>query len=145
MPSRHLSIRIDPASLERLDRESRRMRMSRSEAARTLLEEGLRMEEHPGIVFRAGPAGRRAGIVGGPDVWEIARVYRDVDGPNRLTRTVELTGFLEHQIRVAGSYYAEFQDEIDDWIAMVDEEAERAEAAWLAVGSGSSLGEISPR
>lgn len=27
------------------------------------------MDEHPGIVFRSGPAGRRAGLAGGPDIW----------------------------------------------------------------------------
>jgi hypothetical protein len=32
--------------------------------ARTLIDEGLRRERHPGIVFREGPAGRRAAIEG---------------------------------------------------------------------------------
>ena len=132
MPSRHLSIRIDPESFERLERESRRMRLSRSELARTLLEEGLRMEAHPGIVFRDGPTGRRPGLAGGPDIWEVARVYREVEGPDRIRETADLTGLLHQQIRAAASYYSEFQDEIDDWIAMVDEVAERAEAVWLA-------------
>ena len=35
------------------------------------MDEALRTEEHPGITFRAGPTGRRAGLVGGPDVWEV--------------------------------------------------------------------------
>ncbi len=29
------------------------------------------MDEHPGIVFRDGPTGRRAALAGGPDVWEV--------------------------------------------------------------------------
>lgn len=29
------------------------------------------MEEFCGIVFRGGPAGRRAVLAGGPDVWEL--------------------------------------------------------------------------
>jgi hypothetical protein len=29
------------------------------------------MNAHPGIVCRDGPAGRRPGVVGGPDVWEV--------------------------------------------------------------------------
>ena len=33
------------------------------------IDEGLRMEAHPGIVFRNGPSGRRAGLAAGPDVW----------------------------------------------------------------------------
>lgn len=35
------------------------------------------MDEHPRIVFRDGPAGRRAGLVGGPDVWEVIDVIRE--------------------------------------------------------------------
>lgn len=32
--------------------------------------------EHPGIVFRPGPMGRRAGLIGGPDVWEAVRAVK---------------------------------------------------------------------
>src|SRR6266487_5136826 len=35
---------------------------SMSSAANRLVDEGLRMSEHPGIVFRDGPTGRRAGL-----------------------------------------------------------------------------------
>src|SRR5439155_27293876 len=42
-----------------------------------LVDEGMRMEDHPGIVFRDGPGGRRAGLASGPDVWEIIAVLRD--------------------------------------------------------------------
>ena len=48
MTSRHLTICIDSESCERLERESQEQRVSRSELARTLLEEGLRMVAHPG-------------------------------------------------------------------------------------------------
>jgi hypothetical protein len=33
---------------------------SLSSAANRLVDEGLRMNEHPGVVFREGPTGRRA-------------------------------------------------------------------------------------
>lgn len=39
--------------------------------ANVFVDEALRSEEHPGIIFRAGPTGRRAGLAGGPDVWEV--------------------------------------------------------------------------
>jgi hypothetical protein len=89
------------------------------------------MQLHPGIVFRAGPGGRRAGLAGGPDVWEVVRVFRglapDEDG---VRRTGELMSLLAQQVEVAIRYYAEFQDEIDSWIRELDQEAERAEAVW---------------
>src|SRR6185437_9845048 len=31
-----------------------------------LVDEGIRMAEHPGVVFRDGPTGRRAGLAAGP-------------------------------------------------------------------------------
>src|SRR5499427_998782 len=50
--------------------------MSLSSAANRLVDEALRTSEHPGIVFRPGPTGRRAGLAGGPDVWEIIRAIK---------------------------------------------------------------------
>lgn len=37
------------------------------------------MEDHPGIHFRSGPAGRRPALVDGPDVWEVVRVLHNVE------------------------------------------------------------------
>jgi hypothetical protein len=67
------SARLDIAVVERLRERSRRSGQSGARLAERLIDEGLRMEEFPGIVFRSGPAGRRAGLVDGPDVWEIVR------------------------------------------------------------------------
>ncbi len=91
------------------------------------------MEAHPGIVFRDGPVGRRPAVMGGPDVWEVARVIRDVAerGEPLIDTVVELTGLMPHQVQAALGYYAEHREEIDEWIQRVDDEAERAEAAWL--------------
>lgn len=90
------------------------------------------MERHPGIVFRDGPAGRRPGLAAGPDVWEVARLLQDsqLDGDELVAwvaKSIDLTG---GQVRAVISYYAEYQDEIDAWIARNDEEAELAERAW---------------
>ena len=86
------------------------------------------MERHPGIVFRSGPAGRRAGLMSGPDVWEVVRVA--VGDENTRQDIAERTGLTPEQVGVALRYYAEYRDEIGDWIGRLDEEAERAEAAW---------------
>lgn len=132
MSSRHLSLRLESGTYDRLEVESQRTGQSRSQLAKTLLEEGLRMEAHPGIVFRSGPAGRRPGIAGGPDIWEVVRVFEGVDaqGEELLRRTAESTGLTPEQVRIALRYYADYRDEIDDWIRRVDEESARSEAAW---------------
>ncbi|MBI2940105.1 MAG: ribbon-helix-helix protein, CopG family [Chloroflexi bacterium] len=132
MPTRHLSLRLAADTLERLEARSRQLGQSRSHLARVLLEEGLRMAAHPGIVFRSGPAGRRPSLAGGPDVWEVVRVFTGVDeqGEGALRRAAELTGLTLEQVRIALCYYADFRDELDDWIRRVDDEAARAESAW---------------
>ncbi len=86
------------------------------------------MERHPGIVFRSGPTGRRAGLMSGPDVWEVVRAV--VGDENTREHIAEQTGLTPEQVGVARRYYAEYSDEIGAWIRMVDEEAERAESDW---------------
>jgi hypothetical protein len=131
MATGHLSIRLDLGTIERLDAESKRSGRTRSELARTLIEEGLRMERHPGIVFRSGPSGRRPGLAGGPDVWEVIRVFREVSsGEQRVEDTASLTGLSPSQVMAAARYYAEFADEINAWISRIDEEAASAESLW---------------
>lgn len=130
--SRHVTLRMEMDSFDRLDQQSRRTGQTRSQLAKTLLDEGLRMEAHPGIMFRSGPAGRRAGLAAGPDVWEIARVLRELRGePDDVVKeTARLMGLHADQVWRALHYYAEFRDEIDAWIQANEDEAERAEAAW---------------
>lgn len=86
------------------------------------------MERHPGIVFRSGPAGRRAGLMRGPDVWEVVRAA--VGDEKTREDVAEQTALTPEQVAVALRYHAEYRDEIDAWIRMVDEEAERAELEW---------------
>jgi Ribbon-helix-helix protein, copG family len=139
MASKHLTIRIDPDVFERLDRESRRQRVSRSELARTLLEEGLRMEAHPGIIFRDGPTGRRAGLKNGPDVWEVIGGFpRGKVSEAGIPHAAKTMALGEWQVGDAIRYYFEFSHEIDAWIRMVDEEAERAQAAWRKEQQGTT-------
>jgi hypothetical protein len=134
MTTRHLTMRVDVDTYDRLEAESKRQLRSVSAVAKTLLEEGLRMQEHPGIVFRPGPAGRRPALADGPDVWEVARVFQgNIHYSDKAVRRFcRLTGLDPHRIRTAMRYYTAYREEIDDWIREVDEEAHQAYAAWLA-------------
>ena len=124
--SRHLSVRMGERVFEQLEAQSRRSGQSRSAVAKQLLEEGLRMEQHPGIVFRSGPGGRRAGLIGGPDVWEV--VCALAEDERGLEGIGEWTGLTADHVGAALRYYAEYADEVDDWIQRIEEEAERADA-----------------
>ena len=86
------------------------------------------MDEHPGVIFRPGPAGRRPGLVGGPDIWEVARVLRgsSLRGEDLVRKVADLTGLAAHEVRAAQRYYDAYRDEIDAWIDAVDEEADTA-------------------
>jgi hypothetical protein len=132
VPDRQLSVRLSAETFERLETQSRRVGQSRAHLVKTLLEEGLRMQAHPGIVFRDGPAGRRPGLAGGPDVWEVARVWQGLDlrGEEGLAELAKLTGLPVEQAGLVVRYYDEYADEIDAWIRRLDEEAAQAETTW---------------
>lgn len=133
MESKHLSLRLDETLVQRLDQWSQKTGQTRSELARTLIDEGLRMASHPGIVFRPGPTGRRAALGDGPDVWEIISPLRDMDPDEGdvVEQTAEVMGLSTTQVGTAFRYYVDFRDEIDAWIQRVRDEAVAAEQAWL--------------
>ena len=133
MASRHLTLRVGEDLLGKLEAESRRSGRSRSEVAKSLLEEGIRMERHPGIFFRSGPTGRRPVLAAGPDVWEVARLFqgKERSGEEAVQFAVESMDLTARDVRTALGYYLEYKDEIDEWIRRNDEEADRAKAAWL--------------
>src|SRR5450631_3252957 len=74
----NVSVRLDDALAESLRLRARAAGETLSDRLRRYAEEGTRREEHPLITFREGPTGRRAGLLGGPDVWEIAMWVEDL-------------------------------------------------------------------
>ncbi|MBI4259167.1 MAG: CopG family transcriptional regulator [Actinobacteria bacterium] len=74
----NVSVRLDEGLAERLRLRARAAGESLSDRLRRYAEEGARRDEHPLITFRDGPTGRRAGLVGGPDVWEVAMWLEDL-------------------------------------------------------------------
>jgi hypothetical protein len=111
--------------------------MSLSSAANRLVDEALRTGEHPGIVFRPGPTGRRAALAGGPDVWEVVRAVRSarsaepkLDPADLIGLVHENTGIPVRMIGAAVRYWASYPVEIDAEIAAADAAEEAAERAW---------------
>jgi hypothetical protein len=82
------------------------------------------MDEYPGIVFRSGPAGRRAGLVNGADIWEVVDVHRSF---GEVQRTADWLDQPASAIETALRYYEAHRVEIDDWIRRNEEAAEAAE------------------
>ncbi|HTR73435.1 MAG TPA: hypothetical protein VMG80_07545 [Solirubrobacteraceae bacterium] len=127
------SIRMSQRTLTRLDLGARRRGEPKARVAERLIDEGLRLEDHPGIVFRDGPAGRRAALAGGPDVWEVIGTLQDSDlaGEQAIAAAAEWGNLSQAQVRIAVRYYADFREEIDARIAHNSQEAERQNAAWV--------------
>lgn len=58
------------------------------------------MGEYPGIVFRSDPAGRRPGLVGGADVWEVVSIHCSFDDVERTAEWLDQpAGVIETALR----------------------------------------------
>lgn len=122
------SIRFDEDVERRLASfVARRPGLSRSAVAARLVDEGLRMAEHPGIVFRDGPAGRRASLIAGPDVWEVVRAVRGtrtneprLDEAGVLALVTEVSGLDPATVRTAVDYWAVYPGEVEALIVHAD-------------------------
>ena len=79
------------------------------------MREGLDCAAHPGIVFKPGPAGRRAALAGGPDVWEIVAALGHTTGSEseRVAAIAEQFGMHERQVVIALNYAAAHREEIE--------------------------------
>jgi hypothetical protein len=132
--SRPLSIRFDQALLERLRRRAAAQDTTPSGLAQRLVDEGLRAQEHPGVVFRDGPSGRRAALVTGPDVWEVVAALRrsTARGEAAVTATAGEMSLSIAQVKTALDYYGSHPEEIDEQIAENERAADEAHAAWQA-------------
>lgn len=125
------AIRIESETLNALRERSAQSGEPIVRLARRYIDEGMRLDRHPGIVFRDGPAGRRAVVIGGPDVWEVIAAARSASqhGEGLVRALAERTGVPVERIRIAVSYYGEYPDEVDQFIAANEREAQQLERA----------------
>ena len=125
-----ISIRLPEQTVDRLADRADRSHMPSRTLAQRYVEEGLRMDEHPLVRFADGPSGRRARLVGGPDVWEVIAVARDNGGD-----LAETAAYLELSLglaQAAASYYAAYPQEVDERIERNRREAHDAHRAFLS-------------
>ncbi len=133
MATNRLSLKMQASTLEQLETRSREQGEPVARLAERYIEEGLRLETHPGIVFRDGPTGRRAAIAHGPDVWEAIPVIKNVEAEDEqaLEQAARRLGLTTAQVYAAVRYYAKYRDEIDARARDNEELAARLEAEWL--------------
>jgi hypothetical protein len=132
------SVRFEPRVFARLSAFVAAHRdLTLSSATSRLVDEALRIREHPLITFKDGPAGRRARLVGGPDVWEIIGAIRSVReaepalaGDEVLEVAAETSGTPVPFIRAALAYWSDYPEEVDDFLDRARAGAAQAQAAW---------------
>ena len=93
------------------------------------VREGLAIDEHPGVVFKPGPSGRRAALAGGPDVWEIASALRRTAGTEseRIAAIAHEFGLHERQVTLALGYAAANREEIEARVVANDRALDESE------------------
>jgi hypothetical protein len=130
--NKSFSARFSAEVVDKLEAHSSRIGESKARVAERLIDEGLQAEEFPGIIFRSGPAGRRAGVAGGPDVWEIVRDLKGAAAEgvqDPLDAVARATGLDRSKVDLAASYYAAYRDDVDERIRLEEEAAERLRRA----------------
>ena len=128
-----VSIRFSDDPLhKRLKASAEKRQVAISTLAERLIDEGLRMEAHPAVMFRNGPIGRRAVLVGGPEVADVisSMISGDVPANDRRGRTADLMRLSVAMVDAALAYYADYTEEIDSEIEARERQAFEAEAAW---------------
>lgn len=123
------SIRLDDDLRRQLGAQAAAEGTTVTELIERFVREGLASAAHPGIVFKPGPAGRRAALAGGPDVWEIVAALRDTSGPEskRVRAIAEQLGLHERQVLIALEYAAAHRAEVEERVSANDAALAQAE------------------
>ncbi|TVL99296.1 MAG: hypothetical protein CV087_18575 [Candidatus Brocadia sp. WS118] len=113
MPTVQKSIRIQERTLKEIEQIARDAGKEFSVVANELLDEAVRMQRCPGIVFTEGTTGRRARIAGtGIEVWEVIATYKGVEEDlNRLQKAYHW--LTEQQLRSAIGYYNTYPEDVE--------------------------------
>lgn len=125
----HRSFRLDRSLLEDLQLQARESGESLTALVERYLVEGLRREQHPLIMFRSGAMGRRAALAGTRlDVAHVIETVKASD--NSIDEAADYFAIPGPWVRACVRYYADFPEEIDEWIERLRAVAEREEDAW---------------
>lgn|SRR3972149_5284391 len=115
------TIRIQERTVKEIEQIAKESGKEFSSIANELLDEAVRVQRCPGIIFTEGTAGRRARIGGtGIEVWEVIATFKSVgEDFKRLHRTYHW--LTEHQLRSAIGYYRAYPEDIDRLIKQNEE------------------------
>lgn len=126
--SRATSYRLDPTIKSRLESRARAEGISERALLERLVAEGLDTLNHPGIVYRDGPTGRRAALAVGPDVWEVISALRFTVGSEeaRVAALAEQFDLHPRHVRTAIDFASAHREDIEAQVKANDDAAEEA-------------------
>lgn len=128
--SENVSVRLEDGLAQRLRLRARAAGETLSDRLRRYAEEGVRRDEHPLITFRDAPTGRRAGLVGGPDVWEVMMWVEELAGEmDPVAVLAEESTLTRAQIDAALRYRGAYPDEVKARIELHRQETAAASNA----------------
>jgi uncharacterized protein (DUF433 family) len=126
---RPVSFRLQIGTVERLERHAEEAGLTQTALVERYVEEGLRTDGHPLIRFRDGFGGRRPTLLATRlDVWQVIETLRENE--RSIEDTAAYLGIPTEHVRACVRYYADFQDEIDEWTRRAREFEEREDANW---------------
>jgi uncharacterized protein (DUF433 family) len=129
MPRHPTSLRLSDSVAAELDRTAKRAGESRTRLVERYIDEGLRRDEHPLIDFRGSGSARRPALAGSRlDVWQVIATFKNSE--KDVDATAKYFDIPVAHVRAAIRYYAQYKDEIDEYIERMHAAAEFAEAAW---------------
>ena len=126
-----LSLRFRDDTLQRLYFRAKLAGVPPRTLAQRMVEEALRMEEHPLIGFTDNGPARRAFLRGtGIEVWEMIDAVKAHDGD--VAAAADSMGREPRLVEAAIAYYGAYPDDIDDLIETNRVFSERERAAYRA-------------
>ncbi|MBY5162070.1 hypothetical protein [Salsipaludibacter albus] len=127
MPS-STSFRFEDATREQLASLAKDHGVSATDVLSRLIHEAHATRDHPMVVFRGPAHRRRAGLAGGPDVWEVVARMRELSGSEdeRIGQLTTEAPLQPVQVEQALAYAAAHRDEV---MAMVEANEAAVEAS----------------
>ena len=110
--TRTLTLRFSDAQAERLERFARDRNADLEQTVVRLIDEALRMADHPAIAFRDAVVGRQAYLRGSTlAVWEVVMLVRE--RKNDAEATAAYLGWPVARVEAALRYAAAYPEEIE--------------------------------
>ncbi len=115
--------------------------------AASLLDEGLKTRQFPGVIYMDGPSGRRASLADGPDVWQIIRALQEVpaDEHDPVETVCIEANLCVRQIKLAMQFYEAYPNEIEAKIADNRAAAKRIDEMIAERDRAIARGQVVPR